>query len=1061
MDEDSQNGPGGLLRGYRREARLTQQQLADAAGVSVGVVRDLEQRRTVRPHAESVRRLAAVLRLDRRQAAELARVPGSDLALPVPGPPGTLRLGVLGPLTAHRGDTAIPLGGPLQRAVLGLLALHPESGLRRTAIIDALWGDDPPATAASMIHSYVSRLRHALGGSGPEGPVVAVAAGYRLDAGACGLDHVAFAGLVSQGKDAHAAVDQAAACEAYARALALWRGDPLADVDALREHPSVIRLSLLWAEAVTGYAEAASAAGWHDRVLGYLRELTAREPLNERAHARLTIALAGAGQQAAALNLYHEMRRRLDEQLGIAPGAELEDAHARVLRQDIPGTAAVTAAAGPGPGAASGPAPGPSDSQPTGLPVPSAQVVVPRQLPAGAAHFAGRRRELAELLSLIDPGAGSSAGAAAPALGAVVISAIGGMAGVGKTALALHFAHLVADRFPDGQLYLNLRGFDPTDNPLSFAEAMRAFLDALHVPPDQIPAGPEAQGGLYRSLMAGRRMLIVLDNAGDAPQVRPLLPGRGGSLVVVTSRRQVAGLAVTDGAHLLTLDVLSGAGARELLAVRLGADRASGQPEAIAELAELCGRLPLALAVAAARAAARPGQPVADLVAELRDQQNRLDGLDAGDPTASVRAVFSWSYEQLTDQAARMFRLLGIHPGPDITVPAAASLAGITTGAAARLLAELTGTHLLTEHRPGRFAFHDLMRAYAAGLAERQDDSRERRAAVHRMLDFYLQTAWTADRLLNPARDLPALTAPQPGVVRHPLDSESQALTWLHDEHQVLLAAVRWADDARFDDYAQQLPAALVTFLDRQGHVEDYAASQHTALAAAQRSASPDGRARAHLDLAGAYGRLGSYAQARDHMSRALSLYRELGNCGGQGRTRLSLSWLSNQEGRHALGLRQCQRALELFRASGEPVWQARALGAIGWCYTLLGDHKRALTVCEEAVGMHRELGDQLGEAAAWESLGDARLRLGHHREAGVCLRRSASLYSGLGEHFYQAEALARLGDTYQAAGHLQEAQDAWQQALVLLKSNPSPGSADLLAKLSGGLAVSRAGEPS
>lgn len=532
MDQGGQERVGDLIRGYRMDAGLTQEQLADAAGLSIGVIRDLEQRRTARPRAESVRRLAAALRLDGHHAAALARAVPSDPGIPAPGPSCALRLGVLGPLTAWRGGAAIPLGPPLQRAVLGLLALHPESGLRRTAIIDALWGDDPPATAAAMIQSYVSRLRQALGGDGMDRPLVSVTVGYRLDAEACELDHVAFAELLGQARDASTAADTAKACDAYARALGLWRGEPLADVDALREHPAVTRLSMLRAEAVAGYAETASAAGWHDRVLGDLRELAAREPLNERVHARLMIALAGTGHQAAALDVYSEVRRRLDEHLGIAPGAELADAHARVLRQDIPGVASAAAAA---------PA--------TVPPSPPAQVIVPRQMPAGTAHFAGRAAELTALLSMLEPGADAPAGAAgAPAPGTVVISAIGGMAGVGKTALALHFAHQVAARFPDGQLYLNLRGFDSCGEPLGSAEAMRALLDALQVAPAQIPAGLEAQGGLYRSLTADRRMLIVLDNAAEATQVRPLLPGRGGCLVVVTSRRQMIGLAATDGA---------------------------------------------------------------------------------------------------------------------------------------------------------------------------------------------------------------------------------------------------------------------------------------------------------------------------------------------------------------------------------------------------------------------------------------------------------------------------------------------------------------------------------
>ena len=630
-----------------------------------------------------------------------------------------------------------------------------------------------------------------------------------------------------------------------------------------------------------------------------------------------------------------------------------------------------------------------------------------------------------------------------------MISAISGAAGVGKTALALEFAHRIADRFPDGQLYLNLRGFDPSGEPLAEEDAVRALLDALQLPPAQVPAAAEAQKGLYRSLLAGRRMLIVLDNAADAAQVRPLLPGRGDCLVVVTSRQQLAGLAATDGARLLSLDVLPAAEARDLLAARLGDTRAASEPEAITELAELCSRLPLALSIAAALAAARPGLSLAALVAELGDQRRRLDVLDAGDAAASVRAVFSWSHDRLSDPAARMFRLLGLHPGPDVSIPAAASMAGISRDAARQLMAELTGSNLLAEHRPGRFTFHDLMHAYAGDQARRQDDGQECRDAVQRALDFYLQTARAADRLLNPAREpAPPTGLAQPGVVPEGLDGAPQALAWLTAEHSVLLAAVRWAADARFDVHARQLAAAMVTYLDRQGHLRDYAGTQVTALAAAQRAGDLPGQARAHLDLAGALSRLGEHDRARDNFSRALSQFQELGDCGGQGRTRLSLGWVLNETGEHAQALAHCQDALELFRASGEPVWQARALGAVGWCQTLLGDHMRALAVCQEAVGLHRELGDKLGEAAAWESLGDARHHLGQHQQAVACFRRSARLYAGLGEHYYNAEALTRIGDACQAAGNLPAARDAWQRALAILEDHHLPNTAELRAKL-------------
>jgi hypothetical protein len=306
-------------------------------------------------------------------------------------------------------------------------------------------------------------------------------------------------------------------------------------------------------------------------------------------------------------------------------------------------------------------------------------------------------------------------------MGTTLLVAIAGTPGAGKTALALHFAHLAADRYPDGQLYVNLRGFDPLGEPLRVTAAMRALLDALQVPPGQIPAGLEAQAGLYRSVLAGCRMLVMLDNAASAAQVRPLLPGGGDCLAVVTSRRQLTALAAAHGAHTIVLDALTDADAHEFLASRLGPAQLAAEPGAARELTAACARLPLALSIVAARAAARPGFPLAMLAAELRDPRRRLDALDGGEAAANVRDVFSWSYQQLSPAAARMFCLLGLHPGPDITVPAAAGRAGVRLDQAGRALGQLTAACLLTEHTPGRYAFHDLLRAYAAEQAGKSE----------------------------------------------------------------------------------------------------------------------------------------------------------------------------------------------------------------------------------------------------------------------------------------------------------------------------------------------------
>jgi hypothetical protein len=380
-----------------------------------------------------------------------------------------------------------------------------------------------------------------------------------------------------------------------------------------------------------------------------------------------------------------------------------------------------------------------------------------QQLPAAVAHFAGRTGELATLTGLLRGRAERG--------GTVVISAIGGTAGVGKTALAVHWAHQVADRFPDGQLYVNLRGFDPSGSVMAPAEAVRRFLDALQVPPERIPVDLDAQAALYRSQLACKRMLVVLDNARDTVQVRPLLPGAPTCLVVVTSRGQLTSLVAVDGAHPLTLDLLTEAEARELLARRLGPDRIAAEPQAVEQIVGCCARLPLALSIAAARAE-QSGFPLAALAGELAETGRRLDVLDAGDAAGQVRAVFSWSYTALSSAAARLFRLLGLHPGPDISAAAAASFAAVPPAETRRLLAELVRASLLTEHTPGRYAFHDLLRAYAVDVTHTHDPADQRRAAVGRMLDHYRHTAHTAERLLNPARDpIPlALLPPGPGV---------------------------------------------------------------------------------------------------------------------------------------------------------------------------------------------------------------------------------------------------------------------------------------------------------
>lgn len=704
---------GSLVRTYRREAELTQRELAAKAGLSVAALRDFEQGRRCRPRPNSLAALAYALGLNADQAADLARAAAvprrhPDL-VPLPRPPQDgfgsalvnssgqdqgLWLAVLGPLEAWQGGTPLSLGPPARRAVLGLLLLDPGALVRRDTIIDVLWGDAPPRTAVGLAQAHVSRIRKQLEPrkrcAGGDRVLDSVGRAYRLILSGHELDLLAFRGLAAHAAAVQASGDVMAAAELYDHAIRLWRGDPLANVDVLIAHPGVTALKQELAGVLLRYAELSCALGEPYRVLRRLQALAGAEPLNELAHARLIIALSGAGQRAAAIRVYEDMRLRLDRELGLYPGHELGEAYLRVLRQDI--------RAGSG---------GRAGVRPPALT--ATAHVVPRQLPAAPRGFTGRAGELHALSPLLERDSGETSG--------VVIAALTGMAGIGKTALAVHWAHRVADRFPDGQLFVNLRGSSPSGAPVTPTEAVCGFLTALGAPPARIPADTDGQAALYRTLLVDRRMLIVLDNAQNAEQVRPLLPGSPGCLVLVTSRNRLTGLAAADGAHLITLGVLTGPESRDLLSVNLGAGRAMAEPAAVSELVALCGRLPLALRNVAARAVARPGLPLSALAAEIRDARSRLDVLETGEAATSVRVVFSWSRAKLGDQASRMFRLLGIRPGLDITVSTAARLAGVPRGQAYLALTELCDEHLLTEYAPGRYSCHDLLRAYAAERA--------------------------------------------------------------------------------------------------------------------------------------------------------------------------------------------------------------------------------------------------------------------------------------------------------------------------------------------------------
>ncbi|MGD0603374.1 MAG: helix-turn-helix transcriptional regulator [Streptosporangiaceae bacterium] len=709
-------------------------------------------------------------------------------------------------------------------------------------------------------------------------------------------------------------------------------------------------------------------------------------------------------------------RRTLAEKLGVERGAELSELYQRIL--------AVHADLAAGQTPANGTAPAQS---------------VPRQLPATTRHFVGRADDLAALDEL-------RAEAWRETQGTLLISAVGGTAGVGKTALALHWAHQVAHLFGDGQLYVNLRGFDPTGSPVTPEDAIRGFLDAFGVPAQRIPADLAASAALYRSLLADRRVLVVLDNARDEQQVRPLLPAGRGCLVIVTSRTQLAGLVTAEGAHMLMLDVLSPAEARHLLGARLG-DRAAAEQDAVDEMARLCARLPLALAIAAAHAAARPRLALADLAGVLGDERMRLDALDSSDPALNIRAVFSWSVRGLSSEAARMFRLLGLHPGPDFTELSAASLAALAPVTAARALRELAAASLLTERSPGRFSFHDLLRAYASEHAGAMDDE-ARRAAVGRILDHYLRTARSAALLLNPGREQVSPPPAAPGVTSETLVDHRQALAWFEAEREALVAAVTLAADNGFLEHAWHLPLALKTYLSWSGFWQDEQAVLVAGLSAVRQLGDQAGEISIYRSLDHLYARLGDYARAREHIRLARGLCQRMNDLTAEAYTHASEAWVFGAESRYDEALASSLESLSLFQKSGHLLGQASALNSVGWFYAQTGDYESGRQHCGRALDLSVELGNMHGQANALNSLGYIEYRRENHIGAIELLREALDKVRDLGDRSAIAETLDILGDSYLAAGDDPAAADTWLEAVDMLENVHDERSQRILAKL-------------
>jgi len=1049
--EDASRGSidGAVLRRLRIQAGLNQRDLAERAGVSARTVRYLESGGVGRPLASSLYRLAGALGLP---VERLAAPSDTETNL-------RIRIEVLGPLVLRRGGVVTEVTSSMQRSLLGLFALQPGRVLGVDEIVDLLWPAAPPRTCLQLVHTYVRQVRRLLEpvrGAGRPGVLSRAAGGYRLDLEPEQSDLLMFERCVRQAADAWSAGAAQSAVQLHREAWACWRGPVLAGADVrLRAHPAAGAAAQRRISAVEEWTDAALHLAQYSEILGPLRTLHAEEPLHEGLVARLMLALAGNGQQAAALVLFDTVRARLDAQLGVTPGAELRAAHLRVLRGQLPVTV-------PGEFPASAPAASTGPHPP------------PAQVPTDVAEFTGRESHLRALDALLPDRSVAAPPDFSSARSAIVT--IAGMGGVGKTALAVHWAHRVREHFSDGQLYVNLRGHS-AEGPLRPLDALTGFLLALGIPADRVPDDEAHASALYRSRLAGKRVLVLLDNAASAEQVRPLLLAAAGSLVVVTSRERMTGLIARDGARLLTLDVLSPWEAATLLERMIGPERITAEPGACAELARLCAHLPLALRIAAANLAGRPHHRLTDYAARLAEG-DRLGALAVdGDAETAVRATFALSCDALPAPERRMFRLLGLVPGPDSTAPSAAALAGVAPADAERLLDRLTSRHLLEEHLPGRYTIHDLLLLLAVELAAGEEDEVSRTAALRRLATHYHAEVADAELLLYPhLLRLPdsVLTFPADPAIGRPdqpgrFADAAAALRWLDAERGDLVALIVHLAQSGHHAEAWTLASRLNGYFVLRHHTRDWLTVAHAARSAALADGNPTALAAAELHLGMAEDALcrtadasRSYQRAVEHaqhagwtqchavalnnlarsfwlsaqidetigcLTEALALHRQSGRQAGEAVTLANLAGAhleraraGDREDGRIEALQLLDAALTLHRSIDDRRNEGETLRLMAEAHRDRGDQPRALRLAEKAVESARSVGDVRFETTALGTLATVEARLGegqagleHHADA---LR----LVAELGDQHLRGCLLLDLADTQARLGLVEDA---------------------------------------
>ncbi|OAR23483.1 hypothetical protein A8W25_29040 [Streptomyces sp. ERV7] len=908
-----------------------------------------------------------------------------------------MKFGLLGPLSVHddHGVERTPVS-PKGRALLTALLLAPGRAVPPVRLEAALWGERPPATARASLHNHLLRLRRSLG---EEARIRAVPGGMLLDVEDGELDTRAFDEHLDAARTARLAQDWDGVVHEADAALALWRGTPLEEFPELAEDESarVGQWQEARVQALEWRCDAELRRGRHDGLLPQLSRLVAEFPLREAFHVQLIRVLHRSGRRAEALAAYHRLRRTLIDELGVEPGPGAAAAYQCVLTDD-----------------AAPPAPGPDAD------------AVPTSLPRDVAAFTGREREVEALVSAVRDG---SAGAS----GVVGIHAVDGMPGVGKTAFAVHVAHRLAADFPDGRLFLSLHAHTHGTPPVDPGTALTSLLLALGTDPQRIPADLSARAGLWRGKLAGGRYLVLLDDAGGSEQVEPLLPGTPGSLVLITSRRRLVALA---DAVPVTLDVLPEDRAVRLLVAKAGRPDLTAEDPGCAELARLCGHLPLALHLTAARLRHHRAWSVEDVIADLAAASGRMAALSS--ENISVQAAFELSCRDLSPDQQLLFRRLGRQPGIDFDAYAAAALHGTDLPTARRLLEELEDHHLVEEPTRGRYRMHDLVRDYARALTDADHDAGHRAdaaRAVERQLDYYLHAALRASRCF--ARyETPALTpgAPAPRALP-PVGDEDRALAWMRAEHANLSAAVSHAARHGHGEHAVQLPAAMAEFMRTQGFWGDALALHRTALGAALLREDPLGRALALRNTAVIEAARAEFERSETNLLAALEIFRALRDRGREAIALHDLSSVLRRTGRYEEAQSSLGQCLRLFGEARDARGQAQVLVELGHVQQLTGRFTEAADSMGRALELHAALDNRLGQANALTALGDVHKSMGEYAESVSCHRRALVLYRDLGNELGQANVLSDLGDVARLTGAYEEALDSVGQALSLYRS--------------------------